>query len=246
MKNLIDDGTITRDKVVVLHSGGLDSSVLLYHLRDQGLEVFPLSIWYGQRHARELEFASILAGHTFPSRHVDLQELAEVLKGSSQTDSEVEVPEGHYAADNMSITVVPNRNMILFAVATAHAISLKARYVAYAAHAGDHAQYADCRPEFFNAIGHAIELCDYNAPQAKAPFIAWTKSDIVKRGAELGVPFEATWSCYKGGLIHCGRCGTCVERAEAFHLAGVPDPTEYTDKEYWKEVTDESRATSAL
>lgn len=227
-------------KVVALHSGGLDSSVMLYHLRSLDYEVLPLSINYGQRHWKELNAAAdICVAGNFRWRRLDLEPLRELLQGSSQTDPKVEVPEGHYADDNMRITVVPNRNMVLLSMAEAYAISNKAGFVAYAAHAGDHSQYPDCRPEFVNAFRRAIELCDYQPAALITPFVKRTKAQIVKIGSILDVPFHLTWSCYKGGELHCGRCGTDVERAEAFYLAGVHDPTEYEDPNYWKTVSKE-------
>lgn len=127
----------------------------------------------------------------------------------------------------MKKTVVPNRNMILLAVAIAKAVSVGARFVAYGAHAGDHAIYPDCRPEFVEAMKTAAGLADWTKVEILAPFIKSTKADIAKTGARLGVPFEMTWSCYKGGEIHCGKCGTCTERREAFQLAKIDDPTKY-------------------
>ncbi len=127
----------------------------------------------------------------------------------------------------MKATVVPNRNMILLALAAGWAISQKADAIAYAAHGGDHAIYPDCRPEFAEAMRHAIGLADWHRVELLRPFVTLTKADIVRRGAELGAPLGSTWSCYRGGARHCGRCGTCVERREAFALAGVPDPTDY-------------------
>jgi 7-cyano-7-deazaguanine synthase len=228
-------------RAVVLHSGGLDSTVLLWHLTQLGYEVLPLSIHYGQRHRAELLSAEqvCLVGR-YDNRIVNLDGLALVLAGSnsSQVNPRVPVPEGHYAADNMAVTVVPNRNMILLSAAVAYAISKKAQVVAYAAHAGDHYQYPDCRPKFIAALSAAIEECDENPPRLIAPFSHMTKAQIVKRGSELGVPMGLTYSCYKGETgQHCGRCGTCTERAEAFFIAGVPDPTGYEDPDYWRQVT---------
>jgi len=122
---------------------------------------------------------------------------------------------------------VPNRNMILLAVATAHALSIQAGQIAYAAHSGDHAIYPDCRNAFADAMAAAIRLADWESVELIRPFVDWTKAGIVRRGAELGVPFAQTWSCYKGGEEHCGRCGTCIERREAFDLVGLADPTPY-------------------
>jgi 7-cyano-7-deazaguanine synthase len=215
-------------KAVLTFSGGLDSTVLLHHLKAEGHELYALSVDYGQRHAKELEAAANLAGALeVPHRIADLKSIRPLLAGGSLTSSEIDVPEGHYAEESMKATVVPNRNMILLSLATAWAVSLKADCVAYAAHGGDHAIYPDCRPEFADAMGVAIERADWHSVQLLRPFMKMTKGDIVRRGHELGVPFADTWSCYKGGAVHCGRCGTCIERREAFHLAGIEDPTHY-------------------
>jgi 7-cyano-7-deazaguanine synthase len=225
-------------KVVVLVSGGMDSAVLLYHLRREH-EVMGLSINYGQRHARELAAATsicYIAG--IPHQIINLQSIRSLLAGSSQTDPAVDVPEGNYDDPVMRITVVPNRNMILLAIAAAAVIGWETisgdvqgeKAVAYAAHAGDHAIYPDCRPEFTAAMREAFRLCHYDdGVKLWTPFVENTKADLVRLGNYLGVPFDQTWSCYAGGEKHCGRCGTCRERIEAFSLAGVPDPTEYEE-----------------
>lgn len=213
---------------ILLHSGGIDSTTLLYHLRAGGHVVRCIGFDYGQRHRRELEAAAaICRGASVEFRRADLSSLRPLLAGSALTD-DIPVPEGHYAADNMKATIVPNRNMILLSVAIGWAVSVKARAVAYAAHAGDHTIYPDCRPEFAEAMARAASLCDWHPVELLRPFVHLTKAQIVTRGAELGVPFEQTWSCYAGGERHCGRCGTCVERREAFQLAGMPDPTLYS------------------
>jgi 7-cyano-7-deazaguanine synthase len=128
----------------------------------------------------------------------------------------------------MKATVVPNRNMILLSLAAGHAISIQYDTVAYAAHAGDHTIYPDCRPVFADAMEQALKLADWESISLFRPFVNWSKADLVKRGNEIGVPFEHTWSCYAGGEKHCGKCGTCVERKEAFELVGLSDPTCYT------------------
>jgi 7-cyano-7-deazaguanine synthase len=220
---------------VIILSGGLDSSVLLYSLLDRGQRVSALSFNYGQKHARELLSAQIVAsGATHPGlrdevshRVVDLSSIQPLISNSSQTSSEIEVPHGHYQDENMKLTVVPNRNMIMLSIAIGYAINIKADFVAYGAHAGDHPIYPDCRPEFIEALSHAAVLADWHKVGILRPFIGLTKAEIVSLGASLGVPFEETWSCYEGGEIHCGRCGTCVERREAFELARVSDPTQY-------------------
>ena len=215
-------------RTVVVYSGGLDSTVLLAHLLAEGREVHALTVNYGQRHAREIESARAVCAHYGVEHRVaDLRALGEIFGSNSLTNTAVDVAEGHYTEETMKTTVVPNRNMILLAVAAARAIALKADTLAYAAHGGDHAIYPDCRPEFADAMDHAIGLADWHKVRLERPMVSWSKAEIVRRGAELGVPFALTWSCYKGGAKHCGRCGTCIERREAFRLAGVPDPTEY-------------------
>jgi 7-cyano-7-deazaguanine synthase len=199
----------------------------MHHLSASGHDVLGLGINYGQRHSRELQagvFVSALLG--LPYRIADLSGIRELIANSSQTGA-IEVPEGHYAEASMKQTVVPNRNMILLSVAIGYAVNIGADAVAYGAHAGDHTIYPDCRPEFAAAMSKASLLCDWNPVELLRPFVVWTKADIVRRGQELNTPMGATWSCYKGGKKHCGKCGTCVERREAFQLAGVPDPTEY-------------------
>lgn len=213
---------------VLILSGGLDSSVLLYDLLNQGARVDALTVNYGQRHAREIESARELCRLRGVTHEVaDLRALRPLLAGSALTDDAVALPAGHYEEASMKATVVPNRNMLLLAVAGAWALSRKAECVAYAAHGGDHAIYPDCRPEFAEALDKALGLADWHPMRLHRPYVALSKALIVRRGAELGLPFERTWSCYSGGTVHCGRCGTCVERREAFHLAGVDDPTPY-------------------
>jgi len=208
-------------KTVLILSGGMDSATLLWFLLARGDDVRCLSINYGQRHSKELGFAAHLCAITkVEHRIADLSVLRPFLAGSSQTDDSVAVPHGHYAAENMKLTVVPNRNALMLAVATAWAISSKSAAVAYGAHAGDHAIYPDCRPEFTDAMEKVMLLCDFTPIKLDRPFIHIDKGQICK----LGVPFELTWSCYKGKEVPCGKCGACQERQEAFAFAGVPDP----------------------
>ena len=190
-------------KSIVVHSGGMDSTVLLYRLVDEGDEVKALSIDYGQRHRKEIDYARTLAeGLGVEHRVADLRSLTELLGGSALTSPDIEVPEGHYAEENMKATVVPNRNMILLSVSAGWAISSKFDRVAYAAHAGDHAIYPDCRTEFADALDSAIRLADWREVSLHRPFVALTKADLVQLGAELKVPFEKTWSCYQGQELH--------------------------------------------
>ena len=217
-------------KAVVLFSGGLDSTVLACRLIADGAEVKLLSIDYGQRHARELEYGEAVAKRLNLHREsLSLPGLGKLLKGSSLTDRTVDLPEGHYEEESMKATVVPNRNMILLALAGGYALSSGFDTVAYAAHAGDHTIYPDCRPEFANVMEKALGLADWNSLTLHRPFVDLAKADLVALGKELGAPLEMTWSCYAGREKHCGKCGTCVERKEAFELAKVADPTEYED-----------------
>lgn len=203
--------------------------MLLAHLLAEGREVHCLSVDYGQRHRRELEAARAICAHYgVDHRLADLRALAPLF-GSNALTGGVKVPEGHYEEESMKATVVPNRNMLLISVATAWAVSLRAESVAYGAHGGDHAIYPDCRPEFAEALDRAVRLADWHEVRLERPFVKMDKADIVRRGAELDVPFGLTWSCYVGGERHCGKCGTCVERKEAFRLAGVADPTDYVN-----------------
>lgn len=223
-------------KHVVILSGGMDSAVLLHHLLAEEHEVAALSFDYGQRHRVELKHADLVAAQAGVTiSRVDLSGLRELLPGSSQTDRAVDVPRGHYAADSMRLTVVPNRNMIMLSVAIGHAVAIGAGAVAFGAHGGDHAIYPDCRPEFVELLGLAAASANYSHVQVLAPFIDLDKTSICALGSELGVPFEITWTCYDPQLptagamesVHCGACGACTERREAFQLAAVDDPTRY-------------------
>tara|TARA_R100001086_G_C11844145_1_gene259829 strand:+ start:1090 stop:1758 length:669 start_codon:yes stop_codon:yes gene_type:complete len=217
-----------KPKTILIYSGGIDSTVLLYDLLNSEYDVQALSVNYGQRHSKELECAKNLCEELNVKHHIaDLTALNPLLSGSSLTSLNIRVPEGHYADKSMKATVVPNRNMILLSIATGWAISCGASSVSYAAHAGDHTIYPDCREEFAQAMNNVMEIAGWDKISLNRPFSSATKADIVKLGSKLNVPFEKTWSCYKGGKLHCGLCGTCVERREAFELAGVTDPTIY-------------------
>lgn len=216
---------------VVVLSGGMDSATLLYHYLDEGYDVKAVSFNYGQRHSKELSYAEKLCKFAEVEHKIINLPITEVLLGSSQTDKTIEVPEGHYAAENMKKTVVPNRNMIMISIAGAWAISLKADVVAYGAHAGDHTIYPDCRDTFVIPMSHALRNADWHQVQLEAPFLFLSKGEIAEMGVRLKVPFELTWTCYKGLSKHCGKCGACQERKEAFVVAGIKDPTEYSEEE---------------
>lgn len=235
-------------RTVVLLSGGMDSVTLLYQQRAVENVVFPISFNYGQRHNRELGNAEYICEKLgLTHRIINLTGVTELLTGSSQTDPNVEVPEGHYADESMKKTVIPNRNMIMLSVAGAYAIQVGAKAIAYAAHTGDHAIYPDCRPPFVQAMWQAFQTCHFDPIELIAPFQHITKAEIAALGHRLSVPYEWTWSCYKGGRLHCGKCGTCVERREAFKLANLEDPTEYevderTDRAPQSETAPQSRS----
>lgn len=215
-------------KTVLIYSGGMDSSVLLYDLVSSSHEVKAISFDYGQRHRKELEYASYNTRKLgVDHRVIDLSSLLPLFGKSSLTNSGVEIPEGHYTEDSMKSTVVPNRNLILISIAAAWAMSERFDSVSYGAHAGDHTIYPDCREEFATAVGEVLALADWHPIALKRPYVNMTKGDICRRGADLGVDFSMTWSCYKGGDNHCGVCGTCVERREAFREGDVADPTLY-------------------
>ncbi len=221
---------------IVICSGGLDSVTLAHKAAAERRLVALLSFDYGQRHVKELESAAACARRLgVAHRVVDLRSVGAALSGSALTD-DVAVPDGHYAEGTMKITIVPNRNAIMLAVAFGMAAAQKAGAVAAAVHGGDHFIYPDCRPGFIAAfqVMQDAALEGYADVRLWTPYVNGSKADIVRDGARLSVPFAETWSCYKGGARHCGRCGTCVERREAFHLAGVPDPTEYDDPDFWR------------
>src|SRR6056297_3772111 len=222
-------------KTIVICSGGLDSVSLAHKVAAEQDLAGLLSFDYGQRHAKELDFARLCAERLgVAHRVVDLRGVGAALSGSALTD-DVDVPDGHYAEETMKVTVVPNRNAIMLAVAFGMAAAEKAEAVATAVHGGDHFIYPDCRPGFIDAFQAMQDAALEGVADVTllAPFVQISKADIVREGARHGTPFAETWSCYKGGARHCGRCGTCVERREAFHLAGVDDPTDYADPGYW-------------
>lgn len=231
-------------KTLVICSGGLDS-VSLAHMVAAEYELHSLlSFDYGQRHRKELDCAAACAERLkVPHRTIDIREIGRCLSGSALTD-DLDVPDGHYAEETMRITVVPNRNAIMLAIAFGVAAAQKVDAVATAVHGGDHFIYPDCRPGFINAFQvmqrHALE--GYADITLYAPYLNIPKAGIVTDGSKHNTPFAETWSCYNGGARHCGRCGTCVERREAFHLAGIEDPTDYEDHDFWLEALQKGAA----
>lgn len=209
-------------KVVLILSGGMDSTTLAYDLISKGHELYALSFVYGQRHHKEMD-AAMRTASKLNIPHLIIPIYPELVNNSALTGSE-DIPEGHYADENMKKTVVPNRNMMMMSMAIGYAINIGATTVAYGAHAGDHAIYPDCRPEFFEALQKVAGLCHFEPIKLVAPYMNVDKGDIAIIGKNLNVPYQDTWTCYKGGEKPCGVCGACVERAEAFEKAGIIDP----------------------
>lgn len=223
---------------VTILSGGMDSATLAYIVNAENITQHFVSFDYGQKHARELTCANLIA-HGLGAEHtlVNLSSVGPLLKGSALTDSkQVDMPEGYYAEENMRLTVVPNRNAIMLSIAWGIAVGEKADYVYYGAHAGDHYIYEDCRPDFVFALSTAFRLGTHGdfPEKIKAPFLSMDKAAILKEGLKLNVPYEKTWTCYKGGEKSCGVCGSCQERLEAFHLNGVDDPLEYESRKLYQ------------
>jgi len=221
-----------KTKAVIIASGGIDSSALLYKMVREGFEVYVLTFIYGQKHLKEIEYAKGIAKKLeVDHKVVDLSAMKSLLSGSALTDSNIEVPEVPETADHyetLKSTIVPNRNAIFLSIAIGYAVSLEANHVFFGAHFSDRGVYPDCRKEFVEAFQNSERLANDNPDLViDAPFVDIDKSEIVRLGAELGVPFKDTWTCYKGGEKHCGVCSSCRERKRAFVESGVPDPTEY-------------------
>lgn len=215
---------------VVLLSGGIDSATALADLLDSRpyTSTLALTFNYGQRHRKELVHAGLIAEHYEVPRHtVDLRSWGLLLKGSALTDPYVAVPHGEYDEATMATTVVPGRNAVMLSIAASIAVSTGHSTVVLGAHAGDHALYPDCRPGFIEQMANALSTGVDRGVYLMAPFLERDKADIVRRAAQLRVPLGLTWSCYEGGRLHCGRCGTCLERRQAFEAADVEDRTGY-------------------
>ncbi len=216
-----------KDCILIL-SGGMDSVTLLYDYQER--IALAISFDYGSNHnAREIPFARMHCERLGIPHHVIPLDFMSTYFRSSLLSGADDIPEGHYADENMKSTVVPFRNGIMLAIATGMAETNDLSYVMMANHGGDHTIYPDCRPEFVEAFDAAAHAGTYNGVHLLSPYCHMTKSQIAARGRELGINYAETWSCYKGGDKHCGRCGTCIERKEALAEAGIPDPTDYVD-----------------
>ncbi len=228
-------GTDAPQRALVLCSGGVDSTTLLAMAvqRYGAANVFALSISYGQRHNKEIESAKAIAAHYgVQQRFLDLAAIFADSNCSLLGHSTQEVPQESYAdqlqeTDGKPVsTYVPFRNGLFLSSAASMALSLGCSVLYYGAHHDDWAgnAYPDCSQEFVDAMNHAIVEGTGGELRMEAPFVQWSKADIVKRGLELGVPYELTWSCYEGGEKPCGVCGTCIDRQRAFELNGTTDP----------------------
>jgi len=214
-------------KAIIIFSGGMDSVTLLKYLQENKYELYGLSFDYGQRHRKELEFAAKWGKALCTEwKCIQLDFMRELANNSALTGSK-DVPHEHYAHENQKQTVVPNRNMVMLSIAIAWAENLGIREVYFAPHANDHAIYPDCRPEFTQAMDKAAQEATYHKVCIFAPFVHLKKSDIAQIGLKFGLDYSQTWSCYEGREKHCGKCGTCQERKEAFAEIGIKDPTEY-------------------
>lgn len=225
---------MAREKAVLhIWSGGLDSTALLFDLIKQGNSVEAVNFSYGSKHnAQERAAAWKIWSRFDPEGKIHLKYIDISLKSfrSSLLTDGGEIPEGHYAAENMKSTVVPFRNGIMLSYAVGLAESLDIGTVTIGAHSGDHTIYPDCRPEFLSHFSEAARYGTWAGVTISAPYQHMTKGDIVRRGMiECGAPLCDTWTCYKGLEKHCGKCGACVERREAFAFAGVKDSTEYLE-----------------
>jgi len=214
--------------VVMGLSGGLDSTTLLYYLQWLGYTLVTVSVNYGQRHKKELDSSKEIARLAgVENIEIDLQCLRAVLPGSALTDDKVVLPEEHYTHESQKLTVVPARNMIFISILGSIALARKAKFVAFGAHASDYAIYPDCRAPFVTWAEKTLWAGNYEKVTLLAPFLPYSKANIAFLANLLEVPVELTWSCYAGGEQHCGKCGTCRERLEAFELAGLKDPVPY-------------------
>ncbi len=213
---------------ILVYSGGMDSTTMLYDYKDE--IALAVSFDYGSNHnQKELHFASLHC-ERLGIRHISIPlEFMKQYFHSSLLEGGDAIPEGHYAADNMRSTVVPFRNGIMTAIAAGLAENYGLQRIMLANHSGDHTIYPDCRPEFVAAMDNACQTGTYQRVQLFTPYTEWTKTDIAKRGKELGIDYAETWSCYKGGERPCGKCGTCVERREALREAGIEDTTQYEE-----------------
>ena len=214
-----------KDSLIVL-SGGLDSTTMLYEYRDR--IALAVSFHYGSNHNdREIAFAKMHC-ERLGIAHIEIKLpfIKDFFKSSLLEGADA-IPEGNYDEENMKSTVVPFRNGIMLSIAAGMAENNKLQYIMLANHAGDHTIYPDCRPEFVEAMNKAVHAGTWNGVELLTPYTHLTKAEIAMHGKALGMDYSETWSCYKGEEHHCGVCGTCRERKEALAQAGIEDKTIY-------------------
>ncbi|WP_417331363.1 7-cyano-7-deazaguanine synthase QueC [Halomonas cupida] len=215
---------------VVVYSGGMDSYTVLHRVLRETPNVHALSFHYGQRHSRELDVARDVCNRLgIEHQVVDITAIHGLIDNSALTDASRAMPDGDYAEDNLTATVVPNRNMILLSLAIAKAVNVGASRVAYGAHGGDHVLYPDCRPAFVEAMNDVAAIANFSPVEIHAPYLRASKSEILADGLAMGLDYGETWTCYEGRELACGRCGSCRERLAAFAAHGVTDPLVYAD-----------------
>lgn len=214
-------------KAVVIYSGGMDSFTILNKAKAEGFDLYAITFDYGQKHTKEIEFAKqVCLELGIEHKIIDITAINQLLQSSSLT-SDIEIPEGHYEAANMKSTVVPNRNMILLSLAIGYAVDIGAEKVFYGAHAGDHSIYPDCRPEFVHAMNDVAKIANYEPVVIVTPYLNSHKSEILTDGLKMGLDYGKSWTCYNGREKACGKCGSCVERLEAFEMNNATDPLAY-------------------
>jgi 7-cyano-7-deazaguanine synthase len=217
-----------KDTIVLILSGGMDSFTLLHQALNQNYEVDCLTFDYGQRHIKEIECARLVCHeNNLSNLQIKIANVESIFAASALTSDSIEMPHGSYQAESMQSTIVPNRNMLFISHAIAYAISKNINQVWYGAHAGDHFIYPDCRPEFLSAMNAVAQICHTFPISVEAPFLNYSKAEIVKIGLGLGIDYSKTWTCYEGQDLACGKCGSCNERLEAFALNNTVDPLTY-------------------
>tara|TARA_B110000211_G_scaffold223011_1_gene272392 strand:+ start:9991 stop:10659 length:669 start_codon:yes stop_codon:yes gene_type:complete len=217
-------------KLVVIYSGGMDSFTALHKAVKEGFDVYALSFDYGQKHNKELICAkNVCTELNVPHKILDIKSISNLFTSSSLVSDDIDVPDGHYEAESMKSTVVPNRNMILISLAIGYAVDIEAEGIWYGAHSGDHLIYPDCRPEFVKVMDQASKVANFEPVYVHAPYLDTDKIGILKDGIKMDLDYSKTWTCYKGQEKACGTCGSCVERLEAFEKNNITDPILYID-----------------
>jgi 7-cyano-7-deazaguanine synthase len=222
-------------KAVVLLSGGIDSSTTLAIAREQGYQLYALTILYGQTHEREVEAAKVVAANVGVLEHRIIEFPRGVFRGSALTgDSKIPLDRDTEDADDIPDTYVPARNLIFLSIASGWAEVLGADAVFIGATAMDYSGYPDCRPEFLDSFEGTVNLATKRGVEGDpvriiAPLVDLNKAQIISRGIELGLDYGQTWSCYSGGAKACGRCDSCQYRLKGFQEAGHSDPLEYQE-----------------